>query len=198
MEFHRGDVFKDSDKAALNKLRRTADRAGCHAGRGDSHTGESRKVPTVFAMSSSARIRNGLGWGSLFPPPPPIWGRRSMLRRLRWIFISSIDARAANEFSITATGRDSAICGNLRGTSDPQHVPRSAASSRAQSRALRFASRTTSPSAKAVDPLPPRAWRGLPSQCISGACAGLTHRLSARLLAANIIPTTRLPAGWAA
>lgn len=113
-------------------------------------------------------------------------------------FYITLDARAAKEFSIAATGRDREICGKVEDHLILNTYREVLQSARHEITPLALRIKTKSPSAKVVARQPPPGSLESPSPCTSAVCAGLTRRSSAKLLTASTMPTTPLPAGWAA
>jgi hypothetical protein len=108
-------------------------------------------------------------------------------------FYIKIDARAAKQFSITATGRDREICGTIQ-----DHLIL-----KTYREVLKNAGQPITPlslriAVRAAVPPPPPGWRASPWRCTLAACLGPTRKLSAKLPAGNTMPTTPPPAGWAA
>ena len=111
-------------------------------------------------------------------------------------FYIKIDARASEQFSIRASGRDREICGKFEDhliLNTYREVLRTPIS---RSSPCPFASRTTSPSAKAVGLRRPPVWQASLWLCTWAVCGGLMLKSSAKRPAANTIPTMHPHAGW--
>ncbi len=124
--------------------------------------------------------------------------RPSTAAALAMDFYIKLDARVAKRFSITATGRDDEICGQLQDhlilktyrevleSADVPLIPLS----------IKIANDIPT-SARVVVPRRPLGWQASQWRCTLVVCAGPMRKLSARRHAASIIPTTHPPAGWA-
>ena len=109
-----------------------------------------------------------------------------------------IQRPAADEFSITASGRDEEICGRIenhlilttyREVLEPE--------GKAGGRRLLSTSKTRFPSARDAVPRRRRAWQELLWQYTLANCVGRTAGSSEKPHAGSIIPTTQPHAGWA-
>ena len=150
-------------------------------------------------MSSSAKNSKRARLRIALPATSANLGPAFDAAALAMDFYIKLDARAANEFSIKATGRDQAICGNLQ-----EHLILNT-----YREVLQAAGRKITPLAIRIDnDIPDRQRLWILCGCaIGGHCDGCTFRPPplerlrkswVKLRAASTILTTPLHAGWEA